>query len=585
MDTLERAKQLFLTGLAANERGDFAAAEASLRQALALAPDRTSVLNHLALTLTRLNRHGDAETMARRAVELDGRNVDAWMVLGICSQQLGQFEDALTYYDKALALDPGNFQGWCNRAACLNRLRRFEDALTAADRALVLNKVQPEAHFFRGLALRKLQRQDEALQAFDRAIEEKPGYAQAWYMKAAALQELKRNEAALGAVNASLKLDGSSASSWYRRGSILQALARHDEALLCYEKVIELRPTLADAWADRAGVYISALRDDAAAIAASEKSLRVFLSTEFHGPAASARGRLTKSGIAFFRLKHDLGQARYLSARGYAVSGLDAFADTAMRLLDRAKGSEEDHIAVSALDIERMLPYLAAPLIHPVPQAVHGCLNTENDWSAIERQYLESRPEIVVIDDFLAPEALGAFREYSLISKIWLAEYSNKYLGAFANRGFISELHLQLARELRQAMPKIFRDFRLTQLWGFKYDTTLGKGINVHADFADVNLNFWITPDQYNLDPTSGGLKLFDVPSPPDWHFLDFNSNKNKIYDFLKEHGAQSKVVPHRCNRAVLFNSALFHETDKIAFEDGYETRRVNFTYLFGRQL
>jgi tetratricopeptide (TPR) repeat protein len=157
MDTLERAKQHFLSGLAFNERGEFAAAEASLRQALALAPERTSVLNHLALTLTRLNRHGDAEMLARRAVELDGQNVDGWMVLGICSQQVGQFEHALSCYDKALAIDPGKAQGWCNRAACLNRLRQFEEALTAAERALDLDDL-PEAHFGRGLALRKLQR-------------------------------------------------------------------------------------------------------------------------------------------------------------------------------------------------------------------------------------------------------------------------------------------------------------------------------------------------------------------------------------------------------------------------------------------
>jgi hypothetical protein len=43
--------------------------------------------------------------------------------------------------------------------------------------------------------------------------------------------------------------------------------------------------------------------------------------------------------------------------------------------------------------------------------------------------------------------------------------------------------------------------------------------------------------------------------------------------------------IAYRCNRAVLFNSALFHETDRIAFKDVYEGRRINMTYLFGRQL
>ena len=37
-------------------------------------------------------------------------------------------------------------------------------------------------------------------------------------------------------------------------------------------------------------------------------------------------------------------------------------------------------------------------------------------------------------------------------------------------------------------------------------------------------------------------------------------------------------------NRAALFNSAYFHETDEIRFAEGYESRRVNITYLFGER-
>jgi hypothetical protein len=41
--------------------------------------------------------------------------------------------------------------------------------------------------------------------------------------------------------------------------------------------------------------------------------------------------------------------------------------------------------------------------------------------------------------------------------------------------------------------------------------------------------------------------------------------------------------VPHKQNRAVIFNSDLFHETDTINFKEGYENRRINVTMLFGR--
>lgn len=134
-------------------------------------------------------------------------------------------------------------------------------------------------------------------------------------------------------------------------------------------------------------------------------------------------------------------------------------------------------------------------------------------------------------------------------------------------------------------MPKVFKEYPIGQLWGFKYDAQLGSGINVHADFAKVNLNFWITPTESNLDATSGGLRVYKVPAPNSWTFQDYNRNAEQIYEFLDKNNSSSVTVPYRGNRAVLFNSALFHETDAIKFKQGYENRRVNMTYLFGSQL
>jgi hypothetical protein len=34
----------------------------------------------------------------------------------------------------------------------------------------------------------------------------------------------------------------------------------------------------------------------------------------------------------------------------------------------------------------------------------------------------------------------------------------------------------------------------------------------------------------------------------------------------------------------VIFDSDLFHETDRIAFKDGYVNRRINITMLYGRR-
>ena len=57
-----------------------------------------------------------------------------------------------------------------------------------------------------------------------------------------------------------------------------------------------------------------------------------------------------------------------------------------------------------------------------------------------------------------------------------------------------------------------------------------------------------------------------------------------RIKKELKNSKGNTKVIPYNENRAVVFNSCLFHETDNYSFKEGYENRRINVTLLFGRR-
>jgi hypothetical protein len=100
-----------------------------------------------------------------------------------------------------------------------------------------------------------------------------------------------------------------------------------------------------------------------------------------------------------------------------------------------------------------------------------------------------------------------------------------------------------------------------------------------------VNVNFWITQDSANLDPDTGGLIIWDKGAPRSWGFRDYNQNSKNIRAFLEARAARPTKVPYRGNRAIIFNSNLFHETDRIDFENGYENRRINVTLLYGQGL
>jgi hypothetical protein len=108
--------------------------------------------------------------------------------------------------------------------------------------------------------------------------------------------------------------------------------------------------------------------------------------------------------------------------------------------------------------------------------------------------------------------------------------------------------------------------------------------LNIHADAAAVNVNFWITEDEANLNPATGGLVVYDREAPSNWNFKEYNSDRNKpkILRWLNDVGAQAIKIPYRANRAVVFNSDLFHETDDASFKDDYQSRRINITLLYG---
>src|ERR1700733_8570042 len=68
-----------------------------------------------------------------------------------------------------------------------------------------------------------------------------------------------------------------------------------------------------------------------------------------------------------------------------------------------------------------------------------------------------------------------------------------------------------------------------------------------------VPFNFWITPDEANLDPERGGLTVWDVAAPADWNSQRYIGDTAGCQTYLKRMGAKSVTIPYRANRAIVF--------------------------------
>lgn len=497
-----------------------------------------------ALKMARKTRNRDAEidALARIAV-LMPKDPDNHGALGMALAAAGHHAESIPPFRYALKLDP-------NRGA---------------------------AHFALGNALKYVGHWDEAIASLRRAVELEPEAASAMEGLAVALAEAGRTEEAVDAFRRAIAIDPAVVSAHFNLGIAFVNLECFAEAKAEFERCLAMNPLHADAAFNLGMVALSE--------GEPERALARFRqATECQ---QELRRRYDTNDImTVFRLRHELQQADYLAARGLLPPEHEPWRRALADIWERNKGRPRNEgIKLTPEEREAL-----GPSFHEIVYDGGSCprlpvvINPDLDLPAIEEAYFSVKPEVVVIDDLLAPEALAKLRKFCLEATVFKKSFVPGYLNSLLYDGFATPLILQLTEELRTRLPRIFMPHRLHLAWGIKYDSTL-KGIPLHADFAAVNVNFWITPDEANLDPASGGLILWDKESPPNWPFHEYNVAGPRVRQFFKEAGAKAIRIPYRANRAVVFNSALFHETDAIRFRDSYEDRRINITLLYGRKL
>jgi hypothetical protein len=306
---------------------------------------------------------------------------------------------------------------------------------------------------------------------------------------------------------------------------------------------------------------------------------------------------------AEYKLKMDLEQAQYL-ADLLKVSDPDK-ADLLEHTVIPAYKTVLDRIP-SAMELSKfygLYPFTKSDMeilhnvynqawhLTNVPQQEHDLLSESFDANFIQNEWnrliQNGQPGIVTVDNLLSKEALSKIQKLLMESTVW---YQTKmplkfggYVGAYIDDGLYDKILLQLAFELNQKLPQIMKNHYMKYLWAYKYDSTIASGINIHADQAAVNVNIWLTPEDANLDKTNGGLVIFTAKPPPDWNFQQYNTDTERVIkDLLQPTGFANVTVPYRENRAVIFDSALFHHTDEFHFQEGYRNHRINLTILYG---
>lgn len=477
---------------------------------------------------------------------------------------------------------PADIQGFLQSAESAIRDNDFRRALTALDNILQNNPDHETALLYSAQCRHALGNYPESERLFQSLLANHTGVAFYHHSLALLYNDWQKPEMALIQARHAVSLMPGAAEAWAQLSLAYRSIGDGRNALDAAEHAVRLSPT-SDALKHRAYANLMLHRTDEAS-----RDFVGSMRLAFGSSSAPWRPEFINTTPA--KLSHDIEQYEYL----HRLTGNPAF--------QSLSHSHRQFLGRLPPDIPRdqiitLTPAAMAELGHAYNRLHHfseasrvdgSAINTERDFGQIERDYHGRSPGITWIDDFLRPETLRALRSYCLDNTFWFDfRHPNGYLGALMENGFAAPLLFQIAEDLRRHLPEIFLDYPLFQMWAFKYDSSL-QGIQMHADVAAVNLNFWITPDEANLEPESGGLVIWNKEAPQDWNFQDYNSGsssrQSRITEFLKSSGAERITVPYRQNRAVLFNSDLFHSTDEISFREGYENRRINITLLFGQR-
>jgi tetratricopeptide (TPR) repeat protein len=379
-----------------------------------------------------------------------------------------------------------------------------------------------------------------AIDYFDVSIAARPRFAAAHFNRAVALQTLGRAREAIDSFSRVVALDPAHYDSHRAIGFLWLAQGERGRALDHFARTYELR----------------------------------------RGEDRTERASRSLACTSREKLMHDAEQFRFLAERrrdGHRFAQLArAYEEVAKDFPEATTEQSDEHLAALGDD------YNTAIHIRSAPELPGRAVSARTDQPSIMAHFKEREAGAVYFDELLTPEALIRLKQYLLESTIW-HDFSHigGFVASYLEDGLACPLLLQVAGEIRQMFPELLERRPLSQAWAFK-GLKPTAAIEAHADDAAISINFWLTPDQANLDPGGGGLTVCRALPPPEWHMKDYDTDAAEIQSFMAKHSSDALVVPYRENRAVLFASRLFHKSDAPHFANGYESHRINVTMLFG---
>ena len=514
-------------------------------------------------------------------------NINDLLNIALSLHREGKLNDADEKYELVLKKDPNNFLANHLHGCILSQNFRFKDAVLYLEKAVQIDPKNYEVNNNLGIAYKNLKDTDKSEKYFKKAMLLNPTEYKTYFNCANLYIDSEQYINAIELLKKALSCNSSFVEADHRIGEVYQYIFQTNrqtenlyKSLEWFNRAIDKDPEYVDAYlmSGMSNLWLGNISE-------ADKKFKKVLTLNHSSKELqenSINRIFSDEHLLSILIKHEYEQLTHIDNDIDDIRN-PKFTKEYYELLENLyQKSLVNNLKYNDVSFETKKS-LFKVLYNKAPKKIsENLLNLKNDIKVIEDNYKSAEPEIVVIDNFLSNTALKEIQKFCRNANVFKYPYHGGYVGAFLSKGLSNPFILQLNEDLRLTYNKIFNELRLTQAWIFKYDSQK-TGTNIHADQATVNVNFWITPESGNLDKNSGGLKIWNKLPPSNWDFNAYNSldRSPKIKEMLDSEGIPQKTIPYRENRAVIFNSKLFHATDDFKFDNSYKNRRVNITFLY----
>jgi len=190
-----------------------------------------------------------------KAIELEPRSVDLYILRGSINDRQLNYEKAFEDYTKALSIDSRNADVYLSRAITYSNLQEYANAIKDCELALRYKSRKELVYVIRGMSELGLKNYHEAISDFNLVIENSPNNSSNYVRRATAYYYLNDFEKALTDIQKAIYLDDKNSYAYFQRSMIFNKLNRNDEALADLNKLIEISPNSTSAYYNRALLF------------------------------------------------------------------------------------------------------------------------------------------------------------------------------------------------------------------------------------------------------------------------------------------------------------------------------------------